>query len=259
VSEGGPTDGPATLVVIPTFNEHDTIGTVLTRVLELARDVDVLVVDDGSPDGTGALVAELARADERLHVIHRAGKQGLGSAYRRGFAWGLERGYEILVAMDGDLSHDPDALPVLLDATSTSDLALGSRYVPGGGTVNWPWHRRALSRGGNRYVQLVTGVPVSDATSGFRAYRREVLEALDVATLRSEGYSFQLETVLRAWREGFVITEVPITFVERRSGTSKISRTIVLEAIWRVLTWGLRNRSVRARHPHSVGRRDGVR
>lgn len=259
MSDGRPTERSATLVVIPTFNEHDTIGTVIRSLLDLSYDLDVLVVDDGSPDGTGALVADLARADERLRIIHRAGKQGLGSAYRRGFAWGLERGYEILVAMDGDLSHDPGALPNLLDATSTSDLALGSRYVPGGRTVNWPWYRRALSRGGNRYVQLVTGVPVSDATSGFRAYRREVLEALDVTTLRSEGYSFQLETVLRAWREGFVITEVPIAFVERRSGTSKISRTIVLEAIWRVLTWGLRSRTVQTRHPHSVGRRDGVR
>lgn len=228
-----------TLVVIPTFNERETVADVVHGVLR-TPEADILVVDDSSPDGTGEIAEGLAGEDPRVHVLHRPQKRGLGPAYRAGFRWGLERGYAIFVEMDADMSHDPQALPSLLAATSRADLVIGSRYVPGGRTENWPWHRRALSRGGNRYVQLVSGVPVRDATSGYRVFRRAVLEELRVDSLRSDGYSFQLETVLRAWRQGFRLVEVPIVFSERRAGASKISRAIVLEAIWRVLLWGLR-------------------
>lgn len=228
------------LVITPTFNERDTLGEVVRRALACPVTCDVLIVDDRSPDGTGQLADALASEHDEVHVLHRPAKAGLGSAYRTGFHWGLERGYRILVEMDADLSHDPAALPELIDATQRADLVIGSRYVEGGRTENWPWHRRALSRGGNRYVQLVTGVPVADATSGFRAFRRELLEELEIESLRSEGYSFQLETVLRSWRDGFCLEEVPITFVERRHGASKISRAIVFEALWRVLVWGVR-------------------
>lgn len=241
------------LVVIPTYNEHLTLPEVVARVLAAPVDVDVLVVDDASPDGTGRIADGLAARDPRVHVLHREAKQGLGPAYRAGLGWGLERGYEVLIEMDADLSHDPGHLPELVAGTRQADLVLGSRYVPGGGTRNWPWHRRALSAGGNRYVRLVTGVDVRDGTSGYRAFRRAVLEEIDLQALRSDGYSFQLETLLRAWRAGFVVDEVPITFVERRAGTSKISRAIVLEALWRVLRWGLAGpRQPSRRHPRSV-------
>ncbi len=242
-----------TLVVIPTYNERVTIAEVVGRVLAAPVDVDVLVVDDASPDGTGQIADELAAEDPRVHVLHRPGKEGLGPAYRAGLGWGMTAGYEILVEMDADLSHDPGHLPELVARTSRADLVLGSRYVPGGGTRNWPWHRRALSSGGNRYVRLVTGVGVRDGTSGYRAFRRAVLEEIHLSELRSDGYSFQLETLLRSWRAGFVIDEVPITFVERRAGTSKISRAIILEALWRVLRWGLQGpRRATGRNPRSV-------
>jgi dolichol-phosphate mannosyltransferase len=242
-----------TLVVIPTYNEHLTLREVVARVLAAPVEVDVLVVDDASPDGTGRLADQLAADDDRVHVLHRPAKQGLGPAYRAGLGWGLEAGYDVLVEMDADLSHDPGHLPELVARTETADLVLGSRYVPGGGTRNWPWHRRALSSGGNRYVRVVTGVDVRDGTSGYRAFRRPVLEEIHLAELRSDGYSFQLETLLLSWRAGFVIDEVPITFVERRAGTSKISRAIVVEALWRVLQWGLAGpRKPDARHPRSV-------
>lgn len=242
-----------TLVVIPTYNEHLTLREVVARVLAAPIEVDVLVVDDASPDGTGRLADQLAADDDRVHVLHRPAKQGLGPAYRAGLGWGLDVGYDILVEMDADLSHDPGHLPELVARTETADLVLGSRYVPGGGTRNWPWHRRALSSGGNRYVRVVTGVEVRDGTSGYRAFRRPVLEEIHLADLRSDGYSFQLETLLLAWRAGFAIDEVPITFVERRAGTSKISRAIVVEALWRVLQWGLGGpRRPDTRHPRSI-------
>lgn len=226
-----------TLVILPTYNERETLEEVVRGLLVASPFVDILIVDDSSPDGTGEIANRLSAQHSRVRVLHRPTKGGLGSAYRSGFRWGLDRGYDLLVEMDADLSHDPSALPQLLAATSWADLVVGSRYVAGGSTQGWPWHRRALSRGGNRYVQLVSGVPVHDATSGYRAFRREVLEELDVDSLRSEGYSFQLETVLHAWREGFTIAELPITFVERRSGASKISRAIIFEALWRVFVW----------------------
>lgn len=243
------------LVVVPTYNERDNIDVLVARTLAVA-DVDLLVVDDGSPDGTGERADELAADEPRMRVLHRPEKAGLGSAYRAGLGLGLDEGYDVLVEMDADLSHDPAVLPELLGGTSEHDLVIGSRYVPGGGVRNWPWHRRALSAGGNLYVRLLTGVPAHDVTSGFRAYRAEVLEAIDVRTLRSEGYSFQLETALRTWQTGFRIGEVPITFVERVAGASKISRAIVIEAMLRVLAWGARSLPIRlrgaGRHPDSV-------
>lgn len=241
------------LVVLPTYNECHTLEDVVHGVLASPA-ADVLVVDDGSPDGTGDIADALAAANPRVHVLHRPSKQGLGPAYRAGFRWGLDRGYKVLVEMDADLSHDPAALPKIISATNWADLVLGSRYVPGGRTENWPVHRRALSKGGNRYVQLLSGIPVRDATSGYRAFRREVLEELGVDGLRSDGYSFQLETVLLTWRRGFTLREVPIVFTERRAGASKITRAIVLEALWRVLLWSVgRPRRTGPLHPRSVG------
>ena len=242
-----------TLVVIPTYNERITLPEVVARTLSVPVAVDILIVDDNSPDGTGKLADELADQFPNVHVLHRPGKSGLGPAYRAGLGWGLDKGYDVLVEMDADLSHEPGHLTAMLAALRQADLVIGSRYVPGGGTENWPWHRRLLSRGGNRYVQVVTGIPIRDATSGYRAFRRPVLEEIGLRDLRSDGYSFQLETVLASWRQGFEVDEVPITFVERRAGASKISRSIVIEALWRVLLWGLRGpRRAKPRHARSV-------
>lgn len=250
------------LVVTPTYNEVANLAEVVERTFDSGAEIDLLVVDDRSPDGTGLLAAALARDRPGMHVLHRDRKRGLGSAYRAGLGWGLDRGYEVLLEMDADLSHHPGDLPRLLAAAERADVVIGSRYVPGGAVVNWPWHRRALSLAGNRYVRAVTGLGVRDATSGYRAYRRAVLEAIDLRHLSSDGYAFQVETALRAWRAGFVIQEVPITFVERRLGASKISRRIVLEALWRVLVWGVGGpRRQACPHPDSVaavpGRRSG--
>jgi glycosyltransferase involved in cell wall biosynthesis len=240
------------LVVIPTYEERGTIVELVQAVRGLPTSPEVLIVDDASPDGTGELADELAAADDGVAVLHRAGKEGLGPAYRAGLAWGLERGYDVLVEMDADLSHDPFELPRLLAGVRSADLVIGSRYVPGGSVEAWPRRRLVLSAAGNRYVQLLTGLPVRDATSGFRAFRRPVLVAIEVEGLRSDGYAFQVETALRAWRLGFRITEVPIRFVERREGASKLSRRVVLEAIWRVPGWGVAGGPPRARHPASV-------
>ena len=244
---------PSTLVVVPTYNERATLAEVVERTLAAPVGAHVLVVDDNSPDGTGMLADELAARHPEVEVLHREEKRGLGPAYRAGLSWGLERGYDVLVEMDADLSHDPGQLPDLVSALHHADLVIGSRYVPGGRIENWPWHRLLLSAGGNRYVQVVTGVPVRDATSGYRAYRRELLEEIDLLGIRSDGYSFQLEMVLRSWRLGFRVSETPITFVERREGASKISRAIVFEALWRVLVWGVSGpRRPATTHPRSV-------
>jgi dolichol-phosphate mannosyltransferase len=247
------------LVVIPTFNEAESVVEVLDRVLEAEPRVDVLVVDDGSPDGTAELVQKRAQGEPRVHLMERSGKQGLGAAYRAGFGWGLERGYDALVEMDADLSHPPDRLPALLDGLATADLVIGSRYVPGGRTVNWSRAREAISRVGNTYVRLALRVPVHDATAGYRAYRREVLEELPVEAVRSNGYCFQVEMVHKAWQEGFAVAEVPITFTERASGVSKMSRQIVAEALLRVAQWALTGGRRRARrhHPRSVAGQAG--
>ncbi len=216
----------------------------------------MLVVDDNSPDGTGRIADDLAAKDPAVDVVHRPAKGGLGPAYREGLGLALQRGYDVAVEMDADLSHDPADLPQLIAATETADLVIGSRYVPGGSIENWPAHRLALSSWGNRYVKAATGIPVRDATSGFRAMRRELLEEIPITGLRSDGYSFQLETVVRAWTDGWLIRELPITFVERRDGASKISRAIVVEALWRVAVWGLRTpRSRPVPHPRSVAAR----
>jgi glycosyltransferase involved in cell wall biosynthesis len=245
------------LVVVPTYNEIATLERVVVGVLDAADsaalDVEILVVDDASPDGTGTLAERLAADDKRVAVMHRPAKLGLGPAYLAGFSRGLARGYDVLCEMDADLSHDPVDVPRLLRTLERADLVIGSRYVPGGGVVDWPPHRRLLSSAGNRYVQIVTGLPVADATAGFRAYRRAVLEEIDLASVDSDGYAFQLELVLRAWRQGFRVVEVPIIFTERREGASKISRAIVAEALWRVLRWGLAGpRRPAPVHPLSV-------
>jgi glycosyltransferase involved in cell wall biosynthesis len=242
------------LVVIPTYNEIDSIEQVIARVLAADRRAEVLVVDDSSPDGTGDLVAGLAERSPRVQLLRRGGKQGLGAAYRAGFAWGIERAYDALVEMDADLSHPPERLPALLDGLGHADLVIGSRYVPGGATVNWRPLRKLISRGGNGYVRLALGVPIHDATAGYRAYRREVLEALPVSAVASNGYCFQVEMAHRTWQEGFRVIEVPITFTERTSGVSKMSQRIVVEALLRVAAWAVTGGRHRARplHPRSV-------
>ncbi|HWH33631.1 MAG TPA: polyprenol monophosphomannose synthase [Egibacteraceae bacterium] len=242
------------LVVVPTYNEIATLERVVSGALAADARLHVLVVDDGSPDGTGDLAEKLALAgDGRVAVLHRRAKSGLGSAYKRGFEWGMARGYDVLCEMDADLSHNPADLARLLAALESADLAIGSRYVRGGGVVDWPLHRRLLSRMGNRYVRLITGMPLRDATAGFRAYRVPVVEEVNLDSLRAEGYAFQLEMALRTWRLGFAITEVPITFVERTEGASKISRAIVVEALWRAALWGLRGpRRAAPTHPRSI-------
>ncbi len=237
------------LVVIPTYNELATIERAVRGVLAADERASVLVVDDGSPDGTGNLADALSAELPRLSVRHRSGKNGLGSAYREGFAEGLERGFDALVEMDADLSHPADRVPALLDALGEADLAIGSRYVPGGRVIGWPASRLLLSRGGNAYVRGWTGLTVNDATAGFRAYRRGIVETLDLSTIVSEGYSFQLEMTLRTWLAGGRIAEVPIVFTERVEGASKMSRAIVAEALWRVACWGWQIRTGTAPRP----------
>ena len=226
------------LVVIPTYNERENLPTLLDRLFEAVPEAHALVVDDGSPDGTGALADERAASDPRVHVLHRTTKDGLGRAYLAGFSWGLERGYDRLVQMDADLSHDPADVPRLLKASESADFALGSRYVEGGGTVNWGLFRRALSRGGSLYARTILGLPYQDLTGGFKCWNRRVLEAIDLPSIQSNGYSFQIEMTYRALRRGFRATEVPIVFTDRVDGVSKMSKKIVVEAVGMV--WRLR-------------------
>ncbi|WP_158889433.1 polyprenol monophosphomannose synthase [Amycolatopsis anabasis] len=230
------------LVVIPTYNERENIGPILRRLHEALPAVHALVVDDGSPDGTGDVADELAKADERVHVLHRTEKAGLGAAYVAGFRWGMARDYATLVEMDADGSHAPEDLPRLLEALGDADLVVGSRYVAGGSTVNWPARRWLLSRGANVYSRVALGVKVNDMTAGFRAYRREVLEKLPLDEIASHGYCFQIDLTLRTDNAGFEIVEVPITFTEREIGESKMSGSIVREAMIRVGLWGARRR-----------------
>lgn len=237
-----------TLVIIPTYNERDNIGRIVERLHAALPDTDALIVDDGSPDGTGAIADGLAAADTRIHVMHRTEKNGIGAAYIEGFRWGLDRGYTVLVEMDADGSHAPEQLHLLLERVDAgADLVLGSRYVPGGTVVNWPWNREVLSRGGNIYSRLALGVKVSDITGGYRAYRREVLEQLDLDAIASHGYCFQVDLAWRTLQAGFDVAEVPITFTEREIGESKMSGNIVQEALLRVTLWGLRSRVDRVR------------
>ena len=228
------------LVVVPTYDERDNLGPITARLFAAVPSADLLVVDDGSPDGTGELADELAAADPRVHVLHRTAKAGLGAAYTAGFAWARERGYDVVVEMDADGSHAPEQLPLLLTALEDADVVLGSRWVRGGQVVNWPRSREVLSRGGNAYTRTLLRMPLQDATGGFRAYRRCVLDELPLSEVASQGYCFQVDLAWRAWKAGYDVVEVPITFVERERGVSKMSRAIVLEALWRVTWWGLR-------------------
>ena len=233
-----------TLVVTPTYLEADNITEFLTRLRAAVPAADVLVVDDNSPDGTGDLAEKAAEELGQIEVMHRPGKSGLGVAYRAGFAWGLERGHRVLVEMDADLSHDPEVLPQLIGAVTDgdADLAIGSRYVPGGSVPNWPKRRLWLSVGGNRYAGFVLGMPVRDSTAGYRAYRASILRAMDFESTHSTGYAFQIEMTYRARAAGGRIDEVPIAFTDRVRGTSKMSGRIVGEAMTLVTLWGLRDR-----------------
>jgi dolichol-phosphate mannosyltransferase len=235
------------LVIIPTYQERENIERIVDRVVTSIPSAHVLVVDDGSPDGTGKIADELADADERVHVMHRTEKNGLGAAYIAGFDWGLDAGYDVLVEMDADGSHAPEQLPRLLAALDHADLVLGSRYVPGGAVVNWPRRRAFLSRGGNLYTRLALGLELRDATGGYRAFRREVLEDIDYAAVASQGYCFQVDLARRASEAGFRVVEVPITFVERVRGESKMSGDIVREAFIRVTQWGVAYRGEQVR------------
>lgn len=231
------------LVAVPTYDEAESLPRTLGRLRAAVPDADVLVVDDASPDGTGAVADRLAAHDPGVRVLHRPAKQGLGVAYVAAFALALADGYDVVVEMDADGSHQPEQLPRLLDAVRAgADLALGSRWVPGGSVVDWSKARELLSRGGNAYVRIATGMPVRDATGGFRAYRREVLEAVDLGAVASQGYCFQVDLAWRAAGAGFRVVEVPIDFVERTQGSSKMSRQIVAEALWRVTVWGAGHR-----------------
>ena len=227
------------LVVIPTYNERDNLPRIVPLVLDEDPRIDILVVDDNSPDGTGELADELARADPRVHVLKRSAKDGLGRAYLAGFRWALERRYRLVFEMDADLSHHPDNLPAFIEAARGADVVIGSRYVGGRvNVVNWPMSRLLISYFGSFYARAITGLPVRDATGGFNCFRREVLEALDLDRIQTTGYAFQIELKFRAYRRGFRLRELPIVFIERETGESKMSKRIVREAVWRV--WWLR-------------------
>lgn len=231
------------LVCIPTYNERDNLPTVVRRVRDAVPEADVLVLDDNSPDGTGEVADELAAADARVQVLHRAGKEGLGAAYLAGFAWGLDRDYEAIVEMDADGSHQPEQLPELLAALADADLVIGSRWVAGGSVRNWPLHRKALSVGGNLYTRVLLGMGVNDATAGYRAYRTSALREMGLADVASQGYCFQVDLTNRAVRAGLEVVEVPITFVEREVGDSKMSKDIMRESLQRITVWGLEHRA----------------
>lgn len=226
------------LIIVPTYNERENLEELVMRIFGQGLPTEILIVDDNSPDGTGALADEMAARDRRVHVMHRPGKMGLGSAYVAGFRWALARDYEAVFEMDADFSHNPDSLGDFLRELETADLVLGSRYLYGVTVVNWPLSRLILSYTANLYSRVITGMPVKDLTGGFKCFRRQVLEAIDLDRVRSDGYAFQIEINFKAWRKGFRICEIPILFVDRRAGVSKMSRRIVREAAWMV--WRLR-------------------
>ena len=238
-----------TLAIIPTYNERENLPAIVARIHRAHADVHILIVDDGSPDGTGLIADSMARADaDRIHVLHRTAKRGLGAAYLAGFAWGMSRAYSVIVEIDADGSHPPEQLYRLLDAIDAgADLAIGSRYVPGGEVCNWPWKRKILSRTANLYARVLLGAGVNDITAGYRAYRREVLEKIDLSAVSSRGYCFQIDLTWRAVANGFHVVEVPITFVERELGVSKMSGANIREAIVKVPQWSLRSRFGRQR------------
>lgn len=231
------------LVIVPTYNERESLPLIITRIRASVPQAHVLIADDNSPDGTGDIADSLAAEDSSVQVMHRTSKDGLGAAYIAGFTWGLDNGFDVLVEMDADGSHQPEQLPRLLAALRDADLVLGSRWVAGGGTQNWSKGREVLSRGGNLYTRTMLGVPLYDATGGYRAFRADTLVGIDLETVESQGYCFQVDLAWRAVQRGFTVTEVPITFVEREVGTSKMSRAIVAEALWRVTQWGVAERA----------------
>ncbi|MDY6051741.1 MAG: polyprenol monophosphomannose synthase [Rothia sp. (in: high G+C Gram-positive bacteria)] len=236
------------LTVIPTYDEKENLPIVVERLRAAVPDCDILVVDDNSPDGTGQLADSMAAEDSHINVLHRTVKDGLGGAYLAGFDWGLEAGYDVLVEMDADCSHQPEQLPLLLQVIeSGADLAIGSRYVPGGKTKNWPAHRQILSRGANLYTRLILGTKVKDITAGYRAYRREALQKLNLEGIDSKGYVFQVDLAWRSEQAGLKIVEVPITFVEREIGSSKMDGHIIVDSMTKVTRWGLTARAQRLR------------
>jgi dolichol-phosphate mannosyltransferase len=247
------------LVIIPTFNELESLPVILERVRASVPEAHVLVADDNSPDGTGRLADEFAGRDSNIHVMHRLGKEGLGAAYLAGFAWALQQGYDVVVEMDADGSHQPEQLPRLLDALRDADLVLGSRWVEGGGTENWPKSRQFLSKGGSLYTRVLLGIPLRDVTGGYRAFRAEALRKLDLHEVASQGYCFQVDLAWRASQRNLTVVEVPITFVERTAGSSKMSQKIVVEALWRVTVWGLDDRITRVRRKASRRRAEAQR
>ena len=244
-----PADLGRVLVIIPTYNERDNIERITARVRKAVPSVDVLVVDDASPDGTGEVADAMAAADEQIQVLHREGKDGLGPAYIAGFRWAAEHGYDVMVEMDADGSHQPEELPRLLAALEDADLVIGARWVPGGKVRNWPKRREALSRGANTYARLMLGIPLHDATAGYRAFRAATLAKIGLDEVDSRGYCFQIDLALRAVRQGLRVVEVPITFVEREHGTSKMSRDVMAEAALRITQWGMSDRVGKIRPP----------
>ena len=230
------------LVCVPTYNERANLPLIVPSILEQDDRLEVLVIDDNSPDGTGALADTLAEESPRVHVLHREAKEGLGRAYLAGFRWALERGYEFILEMDADFSHDPKFLPLFIEASQQADLVIGSRYKQGVNVINWPISRLLLSLGANQYARMITGLPISDSTGGFKCFRRDVLAGIDFSRVRSNGYAFQIEMSYRAWRKGFRIVEIPIVFTDRVEGQSKMSKRIVREAVWMV--WSLRFRAM---------------
>jgi dolichol-phosphate mannosyltransferase len=242
VSESTPAGRERTLIIIPTYNESENVERIIARTRAAVPHADILIADDNSPDGTGKLADAVAAADDHIHVMHRLGKEGLGAAYLAGFEWGINSDYDVLVEMDADGSHQSKYLPVMLDALSDADVVIGSRWVDGGAVENWPKSRLLLSKGGNTYARILLGVSVRDSTAGYRAYRRTALDHIDLQAVQSQGYCFQIDLTRRAAQAGLRIVEVPITFIEREVGESKMGRAIVAEALWRVTLWGVRDR-----------------
>lgn len=231
------------LVIIPTYNERENIDMITSRLRAAVPSAHILIADDNSPDGTGRRADELAATDDHVQVLHRLGKEGLGAAYLAGFAWGLERGYGVLVEMDADGSHQPEQLPLLLDALRDADMVKGSRWVPGGKIVNWPKSREAISKSGSLWTRMMLGVPLKDATGGFNAFRAETLRGIQFDRIASAGYCFQIDLGWRSLKAGYRVVEVPITFVEREYGQSKMSQKIVAEALVRTTWWGVKHRA----------------
>lgn len=243
-------------MVVPTYNEAENLRSIVSRIRAAVPQIDVLVVDDGSPDGTGQIADQLASEDQQVTVVHRSVKEGLGAAYVHGFRIALQRGYEVIGEMDADGSHKPEQLPLLLAALQDADVVLGSRWVPGGSVVNWPWTRVALSRGGNLYARCLLGISLRDATGGFRLFRRAALEDINLATVQSIGYCFQADLAWRALRAGLRVREVPIEFVERERGESKMTPEVALESLYRITRWGVQERR---RQVHELLSNRGIR